>query len=59
MINNEIMCKDVNTRFDDIAGVSKALTTVIESAMWPLLNAKLFIGIRSPAKGILLFGPPG
>ena len=54
MINNEIMCKNVNIKFDDIAGVSSALSTVIESAMWPLLNAKLFFGIRSPAKGILL-----
>eukprot|EP01080_Neovahlkampfia_damariscottae_P011178 gene11178-3999_t len=59
MINNEIMCKNVDIKFDDIAGVSSALSTVIESAMWPLLNSKLFFGIRSPAKGILLFGPPG
>ena len=45
--------------WSDIAGLEYVKTTVKEVVVFPLLRPDIFCGLRSPPKGILLFGPPG
>ncbi|XP_042496759.1 ATPase family AAA domain-containing protein FIGL1 [Macadamia integrifolia] len=58
-VSNEIMDRDPNVRWDDIAGLDHAKKCVTEMVIWPLIRPDLFKGCRSPGKGLLLFGPPG
>ncbi|KAF5799635.1 putative microtubule-severing ATPase [Helianthus annuus] len=60
-ISNEIMDRDPNVRWDDIgnAGLHHAKKCVTEMVIWPLLRPDIFKGVRSPGRGLLLFGPPG
>ncbi|XP_015893823.4 ATPase family AAA domain-containing protein FIGL1 isoform X1 [Ziziphus jujuba] len=58
-VSNEIMDKDPNVRWNDIAGLEHAKKCVTEMVIWPLLRPDIFKGCRSPGKGLLLFGPPG
>ncbi|GMY09085.1 P-loop containing nucleoside triphosphate hydrolase superfamily protein [Fagus crenata] len=58
-ISNEIMDRDPNVRWDDIAGLEHAKKCVVEMVIWPLLRLDIFKGCRSPGKGLLLFSPPG
>ena len=47
------------TDWNDIAGLDFVNKTVKEIVVFPLLRPDIFTGLRSPPKGILLFGPPG
>ncbi|KAH0468539.1 hypothetical protein IEQ34_003572 [Dendrobium chrysotoxum] len=58
-VSNEIMDKDPNVRWNDIAGLEHAKKCVTEMVIWPLLRPDIFRGCRSPGRGLLLFGPPG
>ncbi|KAL6508188.1 Fidgetin-like protein 1 [Orobanche hederae] len=58
-VSNEIMDRDPNVRWDDIAGLDHAKKCVTEMVIWPLLRPDIFKGCRSPGRGLLLFGPPG
>ncbi|KAJ0988869.1 hypothetical protein J5N97_007225 [Dioscorea zingiberensis] len=58
-VSNEIMDKDPNVRWSDIAGLEHAKKCVVEMVIWPLLRPDIFRGCRSPGRGLLLFGPPG
>ncbi|KAJ1397031.1 Vps4 oligomerization, C-terminal [Sesbania bispinosa] len=58
-VSNEIMDKDPNVRWDDIAGLEHAKKCVTEMVIWPLLRPDIFKGCHSPGRGLLLFGPPG
>ncbi|XP_074275295.1 ATPase family AAA domain-containing protein FIGL1 [Silene latifolia] len=58
-VSNEIMDRDPNVRWDDIAGLEHAKKCVTEMVVWPLLRPDIFKGCRAPGKGLLLFGPPG
>ncbi|KAF6176479.1 hypothetical protein GIB67_040774, partial [Kingdonia uniflora] len=58
-VSNEIMDRDPNVRWDDIAGLNHAKKCVTEMVIWPLLRPDIFRGCRSPGRGLLLFGPPG
>ncbi|CAI2165381.1 4086_t:CDS:10 [Funneliformis geosporum] len=59
MIQNEIMEQSPNITWNDIAGLEHAKKTIQEAVTWPLLRPDIFTGLRSPPKGLLLFGPPG
>ncbi|XP_078440934.1 P-loop containing nucleoside triphosphate hydrolases superfamily protein [Wolffia australiana] len=58
-VSNEIMDKDPDVHWEDIAGLEHAKKCVTEMVIWPLLRPDIFRGCRSPGKGLLLFGPPG
>jgi len=59
IIENELMDKQCNTHWSDIAGLDSAKALIEEAAVLPIMMPEFFNGIRSPYKGILLFGPPG
>lgn len=44
---------------DDIAKLDDAKRLLQEAVVLPLLMPELYVGIRQPWKGVLLFGPPG
>ncbi|KAE8740797.1 hypothetical protein FOCC_FOCC013696 [Frankliniella occidentalis] len=48
-----------NVHWDDVCGLSSVKQRLKEMVVYPLLNPALFQGLRSPGRGLLLFGPPG
>lgn len=59
LIQSEIMHTFSEVFWDDIAGLEYAKSIIKEAVVWPMLRPDLFTGLRSPPKGVLLFGPPG
>eukprot|EP00249_Psilotum_nudum_P012684 c23918_g1_i2 orf=1-1029(-) len=59
IIENEIVDKSPDIRWDSIAGLEKAKQALMEMVILPIRRRDLFIGLRKPARGLLLFGPPG
>ena len=58
MILSEILESNLIVSWNDIAGLEFAKRSVMEIVVYPLWRPELFHGIRKPAKGLLLFGPP-
>ena len=59
LIENEIMEKGVDIKWDDIAGLEYAKKIIHEIIIWPMLRPDIFCGIRAPPRGVMFFGPPG
>ncbi|KAF2176325.1 AAA-domain-containing protein [Zopfia rhizophila CBS 207.26] len=58
-ILNEIMIHGDEVHWDDVVGLEVAKSALKETVVYPFLRPDLFVGLREPARGMLLFGPPG
>ena len=58
-IFNEIVVKGDEVHWEDVAGLEIAKKALKEAVVYPFLRPDLFMGLREPARGMLLFGPPG
>ena len=59
MLERDVVQKNPNVEFDDIAELDDAKRVLQEAVILPLLMPDYFKGIRRPWKGVMLFGPPG
>lgn len=58
-ILNDIVVRGDEVHWEDIAGLEGAKKALKEAVVYPFLRPDLFSGLREPARGMLLFGPPG
>lgn len=58
-ILNEIVVQGDEVHWSDVAGLDIAKSALKETVVYPFLRPDLFMGLREPARGMLLFGPPG
>lgn len=58
-ILNEIIVRGDEVHWSDVAGLEIAKNALREAVVYPFLRPDLFQGLREPARGMLLFGPPG
>ncbi|KAK9904124.1 hypothetical protein WJX75_005080 [Coccomyxa subellipsoidea] len=59
VIEGEVLDTRPSVRWKDVAGLSAAKQALQEMVILPAQRADLFQGLRAPARGLLLYGPPG
>ncbi|XP_065166303.1 katanin p60 ATPase-containing subunit A-like 1 [Atheta coriaria] len=58
-LERDIVQKNPNIRWEDIADLKEAKRLLEEAVVLPMWMPKFFTGIRRPWKGVLMVGPPG
>lgn len=58
-LERDIVQKNPNIRWDDIADLQEAKRLLEEAVVLPMWMPEFFKGIRRPWKGVLMVGPPG
>lgn len=58
-LERDILQKNPNVHWDDIASLTEAKKLLEEAVVLPLLMPGYFTGIRRPWKGVCMVGPPG
>ena len=58
-LERDIVLRNPNVKWEDIAGLKEAKRLLEEAIVLPLWMPDYFKGIRRPWKGILMVGPPG
>jgi len=58
-IRQDIILKDLNVTWDDIAELGDAKSLLQEAVVLPMIIPECFNGLRKPWGGVLLYGPPG
>lgn len=58
-IERDILQKNPNIHWDDIADLTEAKRLLEEAVVLPMWMPDYFKGIRRPWKGVLMVGPPG
>jgi len=53
------MIKKLDVKWDDIIGQEVAKKKLFETIILPKMKPGLYKGLLKPARGILLYGPPG
>lgn len=59
MLERDILQKNPDTHWDDIADLAQAKKLLEEAVVLPMWMPEFFRGIRRPWKGVLMVGPPG
>ncbi|EFX87921.1 hypothetical protein DAPPUDRAFT_305607 [Daphnia pulex] len=59
MLERDIVQKDPNVHWADIADLAEAKRLLEEAVVLPMWMPEFFKGIRRPWKGVLMVGPPG
>jgi katanin p60 ATPase-containing subunit A1 len=59
MLERDVIERNPQVKFDDIAELDEAKKVLQEAVLLPILMPSYFKGIRRPWKGVLMFGPPG
>ena len=58
-LSSAIVTEKPNVKWTDVAGLEIAKQTLQEAVILPTRFPEMFVGRRTPWKGILLYGPPG
>lgn len=59
MLERDILQKNPDTHWDEIADLKEAKQLLEEAVVLPMWMPNFFRGIRRPWKGVLMVGPPG
>lgn len=58
-LERDIVQRNPNVKWDDIAGCEEAKKLLKEAVVLPMIMPEYFRGIRRPYRGVLMVGPPG